>query len=265
MVVVSLAFTGIGLLCASLPYLDLLTKALSLLGLLVGGVAFWLAEPGPLAARAPNYAGLALSLFTLVFVGPWPFVAREPPPAAPDLSRLTVVSGSDQGMTPRETVKINEWFDASRGAVQQHDVRVQVTSVSVERVAVTVRGKAMLSPRSALVVRVRIRNTGAFRRIDYQAWPEAGPEAGQSGLSLTDETGRSYRRQVFGPGTMLTGHIERAPLTPGKAAEAVLVFEVPPLARLQELHLELPASAFGGDGTIKFRLPRDMIQVKGRI
>jgi hypothetical protein len=48
-------------------------------------------------------------------------------------------------------------------------------------------------------------------------------------------------------------------IRPGKSVEDVIVFEES-VARAEYLRLELPASAFGGTGKLRFQIPKSMIE-----
>jgi hypothetical protein len=50
-----------------------------------------------------------------------------------------------------------------------------------------------------------------------------------------------------------------ASIWPGKSVEDVVVFEEP-VVRAEYLRLELPASAFGGTGKLRFQIPTEMIE-----
>jgi hypothetical protein len=53
--------------------------------------------------------------------------------------------------------------------------------------------------------------------------------------------------------------VSSASVHPGKSVEDVVVFEEP-VARAEYLRLELPASAFGGTGKLRFQIPKSMIE-----
>jgi hypothetical protein len=48
------------------------------------------------------------------------------------------------------------------------------------------------------------------------------------------------------------------PIHPGKFTEDTLFYETP-LDNISYLHLELPASAFGGTGMLRLQIPKSMI------
>jgi hypothetical protein len=242
---------SVALLLASLPPLDTLTKPLSGLGLLLGLLSLRAAR-GLVPAAAS-----AVCLLTFLGAGPWPLGRREAPA---DPSLLTVVPDRDKGMTRRATLGGDEWWDASRGALQQRDVRVRVTSAAVGSVPTRTDSRRGSSARKYLVIRVRVRNVGAFRVVDFETWADPLLVPGRHNPSLTDDSGRPYSRVTFSPRATAGGHAGLAHLTPGKFVDDALVFPVPPLGQVEYLRLELPASAFGGSGTLRLQIPRSMIK-----
>src|SRR5207249_2399630 len=77
---------------------------------------------------------------------------------------------------------------------------------------------------------------------------------------LTDNLGRVYRRAAYGAGVEVSGVAGSRELTPNKLVKDLLIFEPLPLDGVEFLHLELPASALGGAGTLRLQIPRAMIQ-----
>jgi hypothetical protein len=106
------------------------------------------------------------------------------------------------------------------------------------------------------VIRLRLRNVGAGRRISYLGWGKLA----RDGLIITlrDNRGRSYPLRDFGPGAAPAGQVEGVSLLPGKYVDDLLVFE-PPAFIPEYLRLELPASAFGGGGSVRWHIPRSML------
>src|SRR5207248_2470 len=96
--------------------------------------------------------------------------------------------------------------------------------------------------------------------VNYESWADPTREAGRHEPRLTDDRGQTYRRVSFAPGTDLAGSSGDTFLTPGKPIVDLLVFEAPPLEGIQFLRLELPASAFGGAGTLRFQIPKASIK-----
>ncbi len=80
----------------------------------------------------------------------------------------------------------------------------------------------------------------------------------ESKPGLEDNFGNHYRQMTFGLGSTVDGQAENQSIYPGKAISDVLVFEAP-IEKAKYLHLELPATAFGGTGKVRFEIPAEMI------
>jgi hypothetical protein len=126
------------------------------------------------------------------------------------------------------------WIDASRAAVQQGKVGIQVV-------------RAVLSPvgaRQTLVINVRVQNilTNDEPLLDGKA---ADPQlAGSWQATLTDDLGRPCQ-------------LISAAGQSGTIPE--LTFEPPPTG-FRFLHLELPAAQWGGTGSFRFKIPATMVR-----
>jgi hypothetical protein len=76
--------------------------------------------------------------------------------------------------------------------------------------------------------------------------------------TLTDNFGNGYKQVNFGLGSRVDGQVHSESIYPGKAISDLLVFEKP-LDTAQYLLLELPAKNFGGQGRLRFKIPKSMI------
>jgi HEAT repeat protein len=140
------------------------------------------------------------------------------------------------------------WADANKEAAQQGMVRVQVTGLWLEEDA------SEGSPRgtSPLQVRVRIENAGRRGVVTFEGWKPAGPTTPR----LTDNFGKAYRSVA--PGQRDTRASRPESIPPSKTATDLLAFERPG-DRVRFLRLELPAAAFGGQGSLGLEIPNVMI------
>ena len=57
----------------------------------------------------------------------------------------------------------------------------------------------------------------------------------------------------------IIGQVQSESVYPGKSIDDLLVFELP-VEKAKYLRLELPASAFHGEGKLRIQIPADMIQ-----
>jgi hypothetical protein len=104
-----------------------------------------------------------------------------------------------------------------------------------------------------LLIEVAVVNVGQLRLIPYQGLGQAEPPP-----VLSDVKGASYPLFRFPPAAGVLDQVERTVLEPAREVHDLLVFEPPP-AEAGALKLELPASAWGGAGMCRFRIPRNMI------
>jgi HEAT repeat protein len=129
----------------------------------------------------------------------------------------------------------DDWPDSSAYVLQQGNLRLQVSHVT--------------SAESYFVIHLALENAGD-QEIRFHPWstPTSVSEA-----HLLDDRGKSFR-QVF---VELRANLERT-ILPGKVETERLVFEVP-VVDIVELRLQLAASAFGGKGQLRCRIPEAML------
>jgi hypothetical protein len=259
--VVALFLGAGGLVLASVPSVAFLTLPLAGLGLVLGlagclpALAFGKGNPlVPAAGSAANLLVVLLAVFWLGLVSTLPFGRGA---ADPDADRIQAIPLGHPTADPAG-LEQSGWVDASRAAVQQNDVRIQLTAVSVAPVEMyKVQSKPKFSEQKYLLVRLRTFNVGAGRQLPYETWNAAG--RGPQPLTLTDNLGKSYALKSADPDWKMTEQPHRDPVAPGRFTDELLVFEAPP-ADVEFLHLELPASACGGHDTYRLAIPRAMIK-----
>jgi hypothetical protein len=149
-----------------------------------------------------------------------------------------------------------EWADASRTALQQGQVNVQVEEVAVAPMRSAPVPNKESKRDLCLVIRLRIRQqpqtvmSSTNRRGDAAALKQRYPP------TVADTTGKVYELLEVQVG-------DAAEKTRGVSAfgmsSRVLVFEAPP-AGVRALRLEVPAAAWGGRGAFRFRIPGPMIR-----
>jgi hypothetical protein len=194
-------------------------------------------------------AGLALSLVAGLIGVIW-------------LGRLGTVSTSgDSAAKPNQVFKAAEeqkvsWADASKGPLQHAAIQLGLAGVTVRNIRMRDSlGEETVSATKYLTLVIHVLNTSATQRIHYRGW--SAPE--HYAASLEDNLGKRYKQMIPDPGVQIPGRIQTlAPLDLGKQLEDLLVFE-PPLEAIEFLRLELPASAFGATGSLRFQIPKEMI------
>jgi hypothetical protein len=139
-----------------------------------------------------------------------------------------------------------EWVDASRAALAQGALRIEVMGVTVAPVALrNSSGKPTYTPEKYLNVRLRIYRTKSGGIRTEGARPV-----------LTDPTGRVYSRPALDlPANAIAAGESLPPML-----DEVFVFEAPS-ADSPFLHLEIPSEPWGGLGTFRFALPKEMMWI----
>jgi hypothetical protein len=246
---------SVGLLLASLPPLNLVTKPLSGLGLLIGlGTSVWPAWKQEKPLGLP-IAICGLCLFTLLFMGKVPSVHT---PAAP-LSVAVLLKPPPKAMAVHLPVHHDEWVDASTHAMQTRDLRVQIASVQFAQIKLKDGKREFLSPQKCLAIQLLIGYHGAaVQRLDYEPWADIADAPSKNPPVLTDASSRTYPQMKFEAATRVAGRGEHLFLTTGRQVRETLIFAVPGTPT-EDLRLRLPAAAFGLEGEFRFRIPRAMM------
>jgi len=153
----------------------------------------------------------------------------------------------------------DDWADAGN-AVEQGEIRVRVDSAKVD--FVTLRGIGRDEGQSKdklLQVSLTIENLGDSKKVEYHGWAGRDFDIGNTAGHLHDDLDNSYKRIGFGFANKVVGQIQSESLYPGKSVTDLLVFEEP-IEKATFLKLELPASAFGGTGRLRIKIPMKMVQ-----
>lgn len=154
---------------------------------------------------------------------------------------------------------VADWTDASTSALIQNEVAVAVASVAVERLELSRKGKPVPSPTDHLVIHLQVVLVGTARQVDFEGWGKSNFGDHRSKPTLTGNSSHAYALRAFEAGTQVAGHERSKGLYPKLYADDYLIFEAP-RPGLEYLRLELPASAFGGMGTLRFQIPKSMIE-----
>jgi hypothetical protein len=234
-------------------------------GMLIGGLGLLLGLAGIALAIFRSGTGLGFSiagtgLSALSFALCWVWTSSlansfgrvGEAAARQQQTNQKIASGS--GSNPEE-----EWADASKGAVRQGDLEVQVTQVGIGQVPLkTITGNS-LSKDNLLMIKVQMVNSNPTKKLEYQSWSGRDFSLDRDYATVRDNFDNSYKRINFGLGTYPVGAIERSEsIYPSKSLTDVLVFELP-VDTIEFLRLELPAKNFGGTGMLRLRIPKSMI------
>jgi hypothetical protein len=246
------------LVLASMGPLSLLSRPLSLLGFLVGvaGIAF----PGLCkgVARGFPIAATALCLGVFLFAGKGAGSAARRPPT------LVAIPLGGGGMVANAPIGDGDWVNASTHAVRRQNLRVEVTAVTVAPVRLKDPDMEIVTTEPHLVIHLRVGYEGiTFQGIPYKPWADRPGAASGHAPVLTDNRGHRYAQDTFDAGLKVVGRRDTEEiLTIGHQVREVLVFPALPPA-VDYLRLELPVSAFGAAGVVRFQIPRSLIQFSG--
>jgi hypothetical protein len=257
--VAALLSAGMALLCAltySLSSLVIVLSAASLLLGLLSLLRYYATDAFraviPIAGAAAGGLVLLTALLVPSMLGPsyLAYRARK----AEDLTTIRVIPllGDPSGAPANP-----DWVDASRAALQQGRLRVQIVSVllgtdlpDADPPEPAAHKKA--PPGELLFIRLRIQQTVEMSADRGQD----APAVEQVRFNLTDNAGKDYRRREVRETT--AADKGRKPF-PTALVDQVLAFEAPP-ADVAYLRLELPAAAWGGSGLFRFTIPNAMIR-----
>ncbi|HUT93762.1 MAG TPA: DUF4339 domain-containing protein [Thermoguttaceae bacterium] len=163
------------------------------------------------------------------------------------------------GSSPSESSAADAWTDASTSSVECGEVVVKIASAQIARPRLTSQasGKAARGTEDYLCLKLELWNKGKSDRREYRSWNVVG-----AGVTLVDDQDKRYSLESFvDQRSGLDGETEGgAVLSPGGVAVDMLVFERPAKSAAL-LRLQLPARAFGEQGSLKFQIPISMIAV----
>jgi hypothetical protein len=154
----------------------------------------------------------------------------------------------------------DDWLNAQEVAVEQGGLCLGVDSVYQAQVEKTVNGQPTTGRRAVgLIIHLRLVPTERVpAQVPFAAWSEAkSPPAG--GVTLSASPKQPLALLSIPPGAAIVNHPKQTTFFPRMYIEDVLVFEAP-RGSVESLRLTVPAAAFGGNGTIKFVIPSQMIE-----
>jgi hypothetical protein len=149
--------------------------------------------------------------------------------------RASEVAAQTPGITP------DGWVDAALAGWEKDGVQVGLTFATIGPDPAQPRGRSG----SYLWIGVVVTNKGT-QTIDFDPWGATAPNG--PALATADGHAVASRNSTKAKPTKLS---------PGKSAECLLSFEVPPAG--QALRLELPAGNFGGSTPARFQIAPELI------
>jgi hypothetical protein len=251
---------GLALVASTSTSTTVLTRPLSAVGLILGLVAILLAAGGrpirqlfPIIGAVLSGLTLLVALFDPSLLGPRYEVSRERSDYDPEELKVIPLN---LGLDRSQGLETDGWVDASRAAIQQGLVRVQVTGASIAPVQV-VDSTRRFTKTPYLMVLLRVQHLGhggAFRFIHWGEKAErtvAAAIATCNGLRLS-----SADLAADVPVGVKYGH----ELFPGKAVDDLLILDVP--AGSGPIKLELPGEAWNGHTAFRFLIPPSMMAIQ---
>jgi hypothetical protein len=259
--IASLVLGIIAIPVAIIPCFGFWSMPVSGVGLVLGVCGFIIVQVSKRGSVGFPIAGSAVSFVALAIAGLWLLVC-----AGIIHSTKTGIDEFGKNMEKlaqkmEEQMKQDaaDWVDASKDAALHGDVQVRVTSVTVGPVDLDLEnGDVGKSITDNLIIRLIIRNTSPEGKdIDYKGW------TAKAKLDRDAATLRDIGVFTYPPAILIRpvkGQIRSThSIKPGESLEDVLVYHAP-RENPKDLRLELPATAYGGIGTIKFRIPTAMIK-----
>jgi len=246
------------MLCAWIPRLCGLVIPLSVVGVIVGLSCLVLVSYAernrlfvPTAGAAGSAVILLAALFFPEFLGPVYLASRDKGDGDPTIIRAIPIEGSPASLDP-------EWVDATKASLQQGQVNLQVTRVSIRRAgaAKSASGKK-IAPGEYCFVRLRTQAVVAASEFTAKPVQAQSSSDEDARLTLTDSAAKAY--ELHGVLENEAGDKKRkGPTFPVSFQDHVFVFEAP-AARPNYLRLEIASEAWGGKGAFRFTIPGSMI------
>jgi hypothetical protein len=263
--VVAFLVGSVGLALASFPGFELIALGVTLLGLVLGGTGFFVAYRQETGTLYP-LLGLAVSLAAFLWSGYCYSLAPKPEKIRPgaDLARKTVVPLNQRNLALSDerptAAQQDEYVDFTRQAQQQGDLRTTVVSASIGTPPLEGPPGKKKPADKCLIVSVKLNNVGAARKYDFSGWGQWGSD---HAATLRDTKGKTFKLKRFDASWEIKGQVHSAVgVFPGKSVEDILVFDAPAAKDLpSHMRLELPASAFGGEGNLQFDIPGSKVNV----
>ena len=262
-----------------IPFLGVFGLPLSGLGVILGGIGLFVAIRRSGRGVGFPIAGTALSLLALIVsisvtallgrvvheTGRAMIDARERDEATNQTvigakPEVDVPEGPNVPNPPDARNKDSEKWASAKEVVQQGDTRIRINAVTIQKIPLMNLGRSTQSEDDLLAVNVQVLNTSTTKKANYESWRGKPFSIDRDAANMTDNFGNTLKRINFGIGTEVDGAVNGTEsIYPEKLLSDILVFEAP-IDGTEYLRLELPAQNFGGSGSIRFEIPRDMIE-----
>ncbi len=185
-----------------------------------------------------------------------PAVVPNEPAEDANVEPTALTEAKGEPATPHKPAE-PEWANAQY-PVQQGDVRVSLNGVKVDFATVKSFRGTSNSENKLLLIPLTIDNLSDAKKLDFRGFSGDDFSLGDSKAHQEDNFGNRYRQITFGIATPIEGQAKSESIYPSKSVNDLLVFEVP-VEKIEYLHLELPATAFGGKGKLRFEISRSAI------
>jgi len=259
--IASLVLGIIAIPVAIIPCIGIWSLPVSGVGLVLGVSGLIIVLVSKRGSAGFPIAGSAVSFVAIAVAGLWMLVCAGMFGTA-KTSFDEVKKNADEifkKMAELQRQDAGDWVDASKDAARNGDVEVRVTSVTIGPVDLEMENGAVgKSATDSVIIRLVVKNVSLEgKAINYKGWiPKA--KLDRSAAALRDNGVFAYPHSILD--RPVKGQI-RSPIeiNAGESREDVFAFHAP-RTDPKDLRLELPATAFGGIGSIKFRIPPAMIK-----
>lgn len=259
--VAALLLGAAALLCAGVVELCRGVIPLAAVGLVVGLASVALALTvgkvrllTPLAGTLVSGGVLVTALLFPQVLGPTWFGYREQVSVDVTAARVVPLPGKPAGAE----LEGPDGIDASLAAWQQGNLRVEVAGVTYAPPEQSPATAKKGPPVQALLVRLRIQRGESPEQFAARDLSPPGARAPEHLPKLTDGGGATYRLRP-NPDTGPVEGLHQSTVFPMAVVDELFAFEMASLVS-GALRLEVPAAAWGGRGTVHFRIPPAMIQ-----
>lgn len=245
-------FYALCFLVIPLTVIGVLTGLVALVvGLLADRPRFVVASAGCIA----NVLVLGIALLAPSRLGPTYLLSRAREQAEVVVPRAVALAGKKV----RAGEETAEWPDASRFAVQVKKVRIQVVDATVRQLEIAQTPKKKFTKERYLVLRLRVHQPAGGAEFASDAWGQEGTAQERRQPVVSDDRGNVLKAPATNIGGEAGELTQRSEAFPLGITDEVFVFDAP-APDVQWLHLEMPATAWGGTGTVRFTIPRSMLQ-----
>ncbi len=208
----------------------------------------------PLAFVLPVLGTAASAIILLLaFVSPGSLSPQYEASRQPTTYNSEAVEFVALSLDSGQQLATDGWADASKAAVQQGTVRVQVTGATLGPIDIEPRdtAKTRLTKERYLTITVRLQHLGHEGPVTFIPW---------TGDAAIERNGRRSTALDLTPQIVAGQLRDPLQLHPGRMIGTVFVFE--PSPNPESIRLELPAETWGGRGMFRFSIPTTMVTTR---